>query len=176
MTLLDETTAKRIGKLVRMLSSSYENERHVALHKLGSLLNEEGLSFNDLGTVIENANGEIEALKYSDADMAEVARQMKERGLQEGYQKAKAEKSLPPEFYDSEGSPRWYEIAKYTKEHLTTRLKPGFEEDFVGDAPIKMLSYGRPRTAKQARWILAFFIRAGGKVPSGLEFDGELIS
>jgi hypothetical protein len=51
---------------------------------------------------------------------------------QEGYAKAKREATLPPEFYDTIGEPRWYEIAKCTKERLT-RLKPGFETEFVGD-------------------------------------------
>jgi hypothetical protein len=89
-----------------MFSSPYE-DRHVAFTKLEHLLKAEGLSFNDLATVIENCNGEIEELKYSDSDMANVAHRMKRRGEQEGYDKARREMTAPPEFYDDHGEPRY---------------------------------------------------------------------
>jgi hypothetical protein len=175
MAALDETTAKRIAKLVRMFGSPSPEEANVALLKLRSLCVQENLSFNDLGTVIENANGEIEALKYSDADMASVANRMRERGRQEGYEKAQTEKELPPEFYDADGTPRWYELAEFTARSMA-RFKPGFEQEFVESMPSKMLGFGSPRSAKQARYILAFFRRVGGVVPTGIMFCGERIS
>jgi len=85
MNTLNESTAKRIGKLIRMFSSPFEPERLAAFRKLIRLLIDEGLSSSDLATVIENAAGsEIEELRYSDSDMASVAERMKERGQREG--------------------------------------------------------------------------------------------
>jgi hypothetical protein len=175
MAALDETTAKRIAKLVRMFGSPSPEEANVALLKLRTLCVQENLSFNDLGTVIENANGEIEQLKYSDADMASVANRMRERGRQEGYEKAQAEKGLPPEFYDADGTPRWYAIADFTAK-FPPKFKSGFEQEFVEGTPDKMLNFGAPRSAKQARIILGFFRRVGGVVPTGIMFCGERIS
>ena len=71
MSALNESAASRIGQLVRMFASSFENERHVALAKLGALLAEESLTFSDIAIAIENGAGELEELKYSDSD-AEV--------------------------------------------------------------------------------------------------------
>jgi hypothetical protein len=163
MASLNEPIAKRIGTLIRKFSTKYPNERHIASDKLDNLLVAEGLSFNDLATVIENCNGEIEELKYSDADMANVADRMKERGTQEGYDKAKREMMAPPEFYDDSGNPRWYEIAVFCDSNKT-RLRNNWEEDFITDMPSKMMRYGEP-SAKQAKIILGIFVRLGGVVP-----------
>jgi hypothetical protein len=167
MSTLNEPIAKRIGKFVRMLSSPYA-DRQVALTKLENLLKEEGLSFNDIATVIENCNGEIEQLKYSDSDMAKVAEHMKERGLQEGYQKAKAENSLPPQFYDVDGEPRWYEIALYieTRKGRLNDWERGFVEGDPqrGSLVANMAKFGKP-TPKQTKHVLGIFIKLGGMVP-----------
>jgi hypothetical protein len=171
MTALNEPIAKRIAKLFRLLASDFDGEVLNAARKMKQQLSAEGLSFNDIATVIENCNGEIEERKYSDADAEIIFAKGVEKGRIEELRKQQA----PPEFYDADGAPRWYEIANFTKATLT-QLKPGFEQDFVTDTPAKMLSYGRPRSAKQARWILTFFVRAGGKVPGGIEFDGERVS
>jgi hypothetical protein len=171
MSTLNEPIAKRIGKLVRMFGSPSEEEANVALLKLRVLLTQEKLSFNDLATVIENANGEIEEFKYSDTD-AEI---IFKRGVEKGRVEEARKQQAPPDFYEADGHPRWYEMSKYSKEKLT-QLKPGFETEFVRDTPEKMLSYGRPKSAKQARWILTFFVRAGGTVPAGILFDGERVS
>lgn len=161
---------ERICKLISMFGAE-ENVAKVAFTKLRNLFAQEGISFNDLADVIRKAAKGY----YSGEEVIAAADKAKDLGEQEGYAKAKREATLPPEFYDSTNEPNWYAIARYTKEKLT-QLKPGFETEFVRDTPEKMLSYGRPRSAKQARWILTFFIRAGGVVPPGIEFDGEHIS
>ena len=128
MSALNEPIARRIGKLVRMFSSPHE-DRHVDFTQLEHLLKDEGLSFNDLATVIENCNGEIEELKYSDNDMANVADRMKRRGEQEGYDKARREMTAPPKFYEDHGEPRYYEIAMYCRSNKE-RLAPRLGQDF----------------------------------------------
>jgi hypothetical protein len=162
MSALNEPVAKRISKLIRMFGSSFENERHVALTKLKCLLDEEGLTFNDVAIVIENCDGEIEERKYSDSDLAYAADRMKKKGEQEGYQKARREMMAPPEFYDDFGNPRWYEIAVHCRANKG-RLHRDWDKTFVEDLPGKILSYGEP-TPPQAKQLLRIFLVLGGVV------------
>ena len=68
MSTLNEPVAKRIAKLFRLLASDFDGETLAAARRMKQLLAVEGLSFNDIATVIENANGEIEERKYSETD------------------------------------------------------------------------------------------------------------
>jgi hypothetical protein len=156
VTPLNESIARRIGKLVRMFSSSFENEQHVALKKLGSLLVEEGLTFSDIATVIENCNGEIEQLKYSDADAAAIY----QRGVDKGRAEPRAQE--PTEFFDENGMPHWYEIAVFCRDSQGRPLTD-WERSFVEDMPTKIAGWGQP-TSAQRRHLLRVFIKLGGFV------------
>ena len=59
----------------------------------------------------------------------------------------------PPEFYDSDGSPRWHEIALFCQN--TRRLRSEKEQEFVADMAGKTLV--ARADAKQAKWLLAIF-------------------
>jgi hypothetical protein len=155
MSALDEPVAKRIGKLVRMFGSSFENESHVALTKLKRVLDEEGLTFNDLATVLENANGEIEELKYSDAD-AEI---IFTRGVEKGRAEEARKQQAPPDFYDADERPRWNAIALFCQQQHQ-RLRPN-EQEFIDDMAGQTM--WREPTEKQAKWLLSIFIRLGGR-------------
>ena len=63
MSTLNEPIAKRIAKLFRLLASDFDAEALNAARRMKQLLAVGGLSFNDIATVIENANGEIEEKK-----------------------------------------------------------------------------------------------------------------
>ena len=108
MSALNEPIAKRIGRLMRMLGSSYEGEWHNAVTMMKRTLEAERLTFNDIATVIENHQGEIEERKYSDAD-AEI---IFARGVEKGRTDEARRQQAPPEFYDADGHPRWSEIAE----------------------------------------------------------------
>ncbi|MGO9049409.1 MAG: hypothetical protein ACLP19_27210 [Xanthobacteraceae bacterium] len=159
MSALDETVTKKIGKLMRMLSSSFEGEAHNALRKLNGLLEAEGLTFNDIAVVVENHQGEIEERKYSDAD-AEI---IFAKGVEKGRSEEARKKDLPPEFYDADGRPRWNEIALFCQKH-TARLRTEWERTFVNDMAGKTL-WSEP-TEKQAKHLLAIFIKLGGHYDS----------
>ena len=64
MSMLDELVAKRVAKLFRLLASDFDGEVLSAARRMKQQLAAEGLSFNDIATVIEQANGEIEERKY----------------------------------------------------------------------------------------------------------------
>jgi hypothetical protein len=156
MSSLNEPVAKRLSRLFRMLGSPYEGERHTAADKMKSLLESEKLTFNDIAVLIENHNGEIEAKKYSDADADIIFKKGIERGRTEEARKREA----PPEFYDADGCPRWYEIAVYCQQNRG-QLRDEWERNFANDMPGKIIKYGRP-TEKQVPHLIAIFVRLGG--------------
>lgn len=155
MSTLNEPVAKRIAKMFRMLGSPFKGEVDNALTMMKHTLETEGLSFNDIATVIENCNGEIEERKYSDTD-AEI---IFAKGMEKGRKEEASKKDLPPEFYDADGSPRWNEIALFCQKH-EKRLRDDWERTFVNDMAGKTLL--REPTEKQAKHLLAIFIRLGG--------------
>jgi hypothetical protein len=139
MSALNEPVAKRIAKLFRLLTSDFDGEVLSAARRMKQQLVAEGLSLNDIATVIENANGEIEERKYSDSD-AEI---IFAKGVEKGRAEEARKQEVPPEFYDIDGRPRWYEIAMYCQQKRT-QLRGEWERNFANDMPSKIIKYGRP--------------------------------
>ena len=154
MSNLNEPTAKRIGKLVRMFGSSFENERHVALSKLQTTLDEEGLTFNDIAVVIENGGGEIEQLKYSDSDLVTIFTKGVEKSRKENTGHALSK-------FDDDGEPRWNEIVKFCENSPgRSNLKPS-EQDFIDELPGRLQRWSKP-TRSQGGFLLSIFWKLGG--------------
>jgi hypothetical protein len=152
---LNEPVAKRIATLFRILSSDYAGEVLSAVAAMKRLFASEGLAFHDIATVIENCNGEIEELKYSDSD-AEI---IFARGVEKGRAEQARVQAEPPEFYDADGRPRWNAIALFCQKNHQ-RLRPaeqGFVDDMAGN------TLWREPSEKQARWLLSIFLRLGGR-------------
>jgi hypothetical protein len=156
MSALNEPIAKRIAKLFRMLSSDYDNEALAALGRMKNLFKAEGLSFSDIATVIENCNGEIEEKKYSDTD-AEI---IFTKGVEKGRAEEARKREAPPEFFDTDGQPRWYEIAVYCQQN-STQLRNEWERNFANDIPGRIIKFGKP-TEKMIPHLLAIFVKLGG--------------
>jgi hypothetical protein len=156
MNTLNETIATRIANLFRqMLSSNYPGEVFNAASAMNKLLASEGLTFHDIANVIESCNGEIEERKYSDADAAIIFA----RGVDKGRVEEARARAAPPEFYDEDGHPRWNEIALFCQKNRE-RLRGEWELDFIDDMAGKTL--WREPSEKQAKHLLAIFIRLGG--------------
>jgi hypothetical protein len=156
MSTLNEPIAKRIAKLFRLLASDFDAEALNAARRMKQLLAVGGLSFNDIATVIENANGEIEEKKYSDSD-AEI---IFTKGVEKGRAEEARKREAPPEFYDTDGQPRWYEIAVFCQKN-SARLDGEWERNFVSNMPSKIVKFGKP-TERQAPHLLAIFVKLGG--------------
>ena len=156
MSTLNEPIAKRIAKLFRLLASDFDAEALNAARRMKQLLAVGGLSFNDIATVIENANGEIEEKKYSDSD-AEI---IFTNGVEKGRAEEARKREAPPEFYDTDGQPRWYEIAVFCQKN-SARLDGEWERNFVSNMPSKIVKFGKP-TERQAPHLLAIFVKLGG--------------
>jgi hypothetical protein len=147
--------AKRIASLVRLMSSNIPGEADGAAGGLKRLLQSEGL-FNDLAVLIENANGAIEELKYSDTEVEVIYQKGVEKGRVEG---AKTQ-TAPPEFFDEFGEPRWLEIAMFCQQN-SARLRSQWEQGFANDIPGSVAKYGHP-TERQIPHLLAIFVKLGG--------------
>jgi len=156
MVALNEPIAKRVAKLFRLLASDFDGEVLNAARRMKEQLVAEGLSFNDIATVIENANGEIEERKYSDADAEIIFAKGVEKGRKEEVRKQQA----PPEYYDADGQPRWYETAVFCQQN-SGRLN-GWEQNFANGMPEKIIKYGAP-TEKQTTHVLAIFVKLAGR-------------
>ena len=156
MSTLNEPIAKRIAKLLRLLASPHNGERANAVTMMQRTLAAERLSFNDISIVIENHQGEIEERKYSDADAEIIFATGVEKGRKQEIRKEQA----PPEFYDVEGQPRWQEIALFCQNNIA-RLRSEWERTFINDMAGNTL--WRDPTPKQAKHLLAIFVKLGGK-------------
>jgi hypothetical protein len=158
MAELNESTAKRVAKLIRLMSSEHDGEWGNAVRKLKLVLNNEGLTFNDLAIVIENCDGAIEERKYSDDDAKIIFARGVEKGRVEEAQKQQA----PPEFYEADGTPRWYEIALFLHNNKA-RLRKDWDKGFVEELPSRIAGYGTP-TRPMIKQIFRIFIMLGGTV------------
>jgi hypothetical protein len=155
MTALNEPLAKRIATLIRLLSSNFDGEILGTVAAMKRLFAAEGLSFHDIATVIESCNGEIEGRKYTDSD----AKVIFERGVERGKDLAEQQRN-DLEFYDSDGRPRWYDMAVFCQRNAG-QLRSQWEKDFVADIAGKVLEHAP--SAKQARCILKIFVKLGGR-------------
>ena len=156
MSTLNESIAKRVAKLFRLLASDFDGEVLNAARRMKQQLGAEGLSFNDIATVIENHQGEIEEKKYSDGDLKEVW----DLGVEKGRAEEARKHDAPPEFYDADGSPRWYEIATFCQSNVA-QLHSEWERNFVNDMPSRIIKFGKP-TERMIPHLLAIFVKLGG--------------
>jgi len=157
MASLNEPVAKRIGRLFRMLGSTFEGERRNSVAAMKKLLTDEGLSFNDIATVIESCNGQIDERKYSDADAEIIFARGVEKGRIE--EARKKEQIVPSDYYDDDGHPRWDAIAMFCLRN-NLRLRPN-EQKFVDEMAANTV--WREPTERQAKWLLSIFIKLGGR-------------
>jgi hypothetical protein len=156
MNALSEPTAKKIARLLRLFGSNFEGEAVSALMAMKRLVASEGLSFNDIATVIENHQGEIEEKKFSDTDADIIFA----RGMEKGRVEEARKRDLPPDFYDADGCPQWHSIALFCQKNHQ-QLRDDWERTFIDDMAGKTV-YREP-SEKQAKYLLAIFIRLGGR-------------
>jgi hypothetical protein len=155
VSALNEPIAKRIAKLLRLLASPHDGERANAVTMMQRTLAAERLSFNDIATVIENHQGEIEERKYSDSDAEIIFAKGVEKGRKEEIRKQQA----PPEFYDADGQPRWNEIALFCQKNTAplNAWERGFIDSVAGQTLWKLPS------DKQIKHLLGIFVKLGGR-------------
>jgi hypothetical protein len=155
MSALDPTVRKKVADIVRRFLTPHDGEKVATAHALLRLLNSYGLDIHAVADVLEGATGEIGGAKLLTDD---EAKGIYERGVEEG--KRNTGRGLNPAFYESDGSPRWHEIALFCQER-GERLRSEKEQEFIADMAGKTLF--RTPSPKQGDWLLAIFYRLGGK-------------
>jgi len=82
------------------------------------------------------------------------------RGVNKGRAEQLRTQQAPPEFYNSDGKPRWNEIALFCQRNIE-RLRSNWEVAFINDMAGKTLV--REPTERQAKYLLAIFVKLGGR-------------
>ena len=149
--------AKRLGTQIRVLGSSFENEALASTRALRRVLPEQGLTFGDLALLIENCDGRLEALRYSEAE----AKAIFERGVERGKTQTNGSGNFSGQYVDGFGEPRWEEIVKFCHESPGFRgLKPN-EQDLVDEMPGRLARWGAPKRGSGG-FLLSIFWKLGG--------------
>jgi hypothetical protein len=149
--------AKRLGTLVRLLGSSFEDEALNSARALRRVLPDEGLTFGDLALLIENCDGRLEALRYSEVE----AKAIFERGVERGKAQTNGSGNFSGQYLDGFGQPLWKEVAKFCHENPGfAGLKPN-EQDVVEQAPYRLTRFGK-LTRPTEGFLLSIFWKLGG--------------
>jgi hypothetical protein len=151
---------KRIAQHLRMLGSS-GGERRNAFALLEQLMRSKGISWSDIGNMIEHGSAGWDDGKYTETEMLEFAQAARAEGVEAGIQIGLARASnsggggrgvLPPPAI----------MAEYCHQQLG-RLKNDWQRDFVADIFVitrHTMNLSRPRLANLAK----IYIEIGGKI------------
>lgn len=138
--------AKKIGKLIRLLSSDRDGEVIGAVCAIKRALQAEKLDIHAIADTIEApANGK----KFSEADAKEIYL----RGVEDGKRAAQQEHPLN---FRSVDEPSWHEIACTCRDRQAWRDER--EKQFVLDMLRRTVHGGEP-TEKQAAWLRKIYAR-----------------
>jgi hypothetical protein len=149
--------AKRLGTQIRLLGSNFENEALNSARALRRVLPDEGLTFGDLAVLIENCDGRLEVLRYSEVE----AKAIFERGVERGKAQTNGS-SFSGQYFDGFGEPRWEEIVKFCHANPAFgRLKPN-EQDLINEMPSRLARWGAP-TRPSGGFLLSIFWKLGGE-------------
>jgi hypothetical protein len=162
MSALGREDAKLISALFKqMLSTDFDGEIYNAVNSMKRVLARTGLSYHDLGAIIENHGEdgvpEIQQRKYTDADAEAIFL----RGIEKG-RKEYTGRALSVRFFDDDGEPRWLEIATYCQSDPGKRaLKPN-EQEFIDEIPVKLR--WRSPSGPQGGFLLSIFWKLRGSL------------
>jgi hypothetical protein len=146
---------KRIAQLVRMLGSS-GNERRVAFAALERTMQSEGVSWSDIGNIIEqNADG-----KYTEEELQEYGQALRAEGVEAGIQVGLARANRR----GSNGHltlPDPREMAEYCHGRLNW-LKDDKQREFVADVFV-YTRRGMKLSPGRLGYLASIYIQQGGR-------------
>jgi hypothetical protein len=152
-----EDLLKRLSKYLHLFGSDNGDERAAAFQAMQRSLTEKGLSFSDIR--IARENNVIDPMAVEKKYTEEQAHKIFAQGCAKGAAEEAAKQWAPPEFYDADNRPRWYEMARYCKQN-ERQLRDDWEREFIPNMVARMAV--REPTEKQGRHLLTIFIRLGG--------------
>jgi hypothetical protein len=148
---------KRIAKLIRMLGSS-GGERRSAFAALERTLQGEGVTWTDIGDVIEH--GDTEG-KYTESEMQELAQVARAEGVEAGIKIGQARVS------NGGGNghltlPKPLVMAQYCHDRLS-RLRDDKQRDFIDEMLVKT-QRGMNLKLGTLGYLASIYIKMGGRV------------
>jgi hypothetical protein len=141
--MLAAMNTDKLGKLIKMLSSSNDGEVVAAAHAIMRTLEAEGA---DIHTLAER----VEGRKLSQAEMQRIY----DKAFAAGKQSAAEQQQ--PAFHDVTNELSWHAIACECVR--SSRLRDQKERDFVADMVRWTVRGGEP-TEKQAKWLRSIYVR-----------------
>jgi hypothetical protein len=151
--IFDESIARKVGSLIRLLSSPNDGEVLNAARGLVRTLETAGFDIHALEAHVEKPNGN----RLSEAQMKELY----DAGYAAGVQAAENRHHGIGDFHDADGKPNWEAVALFlqrNKNRLDIR-----HHDFVDDMASRT-AWGREPTEKQHRYLHSLFYKLGGKI------------
>ena len=137
-----EPVAEKLGKLLKMLSSSHDGEKLAAVHAILATLQGAGTNIHELAAHVEGG-------KLSKADMQRIY----DAAYQDG--KHAAEQTQGAEFHNV-GGPSWHDMAIECRDHDNGRLTPR-EREFIEDM-VRWTTRREP-SEKQGKWLHVLYVR-----------------
>jgi hypothetical protein len=149
---------ERLNKLFRMLGGK-DGEILAAAKAMSLLLEKEHLSLADFTLVrvdlVTSKPIVVDGAKWTDEQMLKAM----QRGRDEGAAEEAERWQAPPEFWESDGTPRWYEIAKFCADNKD-KLRDDFERRFIPSVMAQFVT--KPPSPKQIKSLMPIFVRLGG--------------
>src|SRR5262245_33145436 len=144
---------KRIAKLLRMLGSS-GNERRNAFAALERTMQNEGISWSDIGNAIEHDGG-----KYTEDELQEYGQALRAEGVEAGI---KIGASRASNGNGHLALPKPSEMAAYCHDR-SSRLKDDKQRDFVNDMLV-ITRRGASLSPGRLGYLASIYIQIGGRV------------
>lgn len=139
-----EPVAVKLGKLLKMLSSSHDGEKLAAVNAILATLQGAGANIHELAARVEGG-------KLSKADMQRIY----DAAYQDG--KQAAERTQGAEFHNVDG-PSWHDMAIECRDRDNGQWSPR-EREFIDDM-VRWTARREP-SEKQGRWLHVLYVRAG---------------
>jgi hypothetical protein len=149
MPTLALDVATKVGKLLRLLSSTNDGEALGAARSISRVLQSAGADFHALATAVEDRSSR------SDKKFSVIYA----RGIEDGMRRAAEMHPAQSDFYDIDGGKSAHQMALFCQERadrLTER-----EAEFIGGVAARTV--WREPTAKQAKWLRSIYLRLGGR-------------
>jgi hypothetical protein len=165
---LDPNREKRLAhlaKFFRMLGSTADTERRKAFQSLVSQMRDDGISWSDIGNVIENEGKNKETdNKYSEAEMQQYAQAVRAEGIEAGIKigMARAGNGAGNGAGGHLTLPKPAEMAEYCHARLA-QMKDDAQRKFVSDIHL-ITRRGMRLSPGRLGYLASCYIQIGGKV------------
>jgi hypothetical protein len=164
---LDPNREKRLAhlaKFFRMLGSSADTERRKAFQSLVSQMKDDGISWSDIGNVIEDEGKDKETERYTEHEMHEFSQAARAEGVETGIKigLARARNGAGNGAGGHLTLPKPADMAEFCHERLA-KMKDDAQRRFVSDIHL-ITRRGMRLSPGRLGYLASIYIQIGGKV------------